>query len=55
MTNIEVTLISSLKDIDPLLWDQCACPETKFGFRPVDPFTTYRFLFALEEIVLGKT
>ena len=49
MTDIKVTLINTLKDIDPLTWDQCACPETKNGARPLDPFTTYRFLFALEE------
>lgn len=49
MTDIKVTLINTLKDIDPLIWDQCACPETKNGARPLDPFTTFRFLFALEE------
>ncbi|PQM62163.1 MAG: GNAT family N-acetyltransferase [Rhodobacteraceae bacterium] len=49
MTDIKVTLINTLKDIDPLTWDQCACPETKNGARPLDPFTTFRFLFALEE------
>ena len=49
MSNIEVTLINSLKNIDPLAWDECACPEAENGFRPIDPFTTFRFLFALEE------
>ena len=49
MSNIEVTLINSLKSIDPVEWDECACPEAKNGFRPIDPFTTHRFLFALEE------
>ncbi|MCB2109453.1 MAG: N-acetyltransferase [Defluviimonas sp.] len=29
-------------------WDACACPETASGGRPVDPFTTHRFLAALE-------
>ena len=29
-------------------WDACACPETADGGRPDDPFTTYRFLSALE-------
>ena len=49
MSNIKVTLIKSLKDMDPLVWDQCACPEAHGGGRPYDPFTTFRFLFALEE------
>ncbi len=49
MSEIKVTLIKSLKDIDPLVWDQCACPEAQGGGRPYDPFTTFRFLFALEE------
>ena len=30
-------------------WDACACPESADGGRPTDPFTTYRFLMALEE------
>lgn len=30
-------------------WDRCACPETADGGRPLDPFTTHRFLLALEE------
>ena len=29
-------------------WDACACPEADSG-RPIDPFTTYRFLKALED------
>ncbi len=49
MKKIEVNLISSLKDINPSVWDQCACHEVKNGSRPIDPFTTHRFLFALEE------
>ena len=49
MTSIEVTLINTLKDIDQLTWDQCACPEAENGTRPIDPFTTFRFLSALEE------
>ena len=28
-------------------WDACACPEAATG-RPADPFTTHRFLHALE-------
>ena len=49
MTSIEVTLINTLKDIDQLTWDQCACPEAENGTHPIDPFTTFRFLSALEE------
>ena len=30
-------------------WDACACPEAATG-RPADPFTTYRFLHALEGV-----
>jgi predicted N-acyltransferase len=29
-------------------WDACACPEAAGGGRPEDPFTTHRFLAALE-------
>ncbi|MCC6305879.1 MAG: N-acetyltransferase [Rhodobacteraceae bacterium] len=29
-------------------WDACACPETEDGGPPLDPFTTHRFLSALE-------
>ncbi len=44
---LEVTALSSLGDIAPAEWDACACPEAVTG-RPVDPFTTHRFLSALE-------
>ncbi|MEC7259069.1 MAG: GNAT family N-acetyltransferase [Pseudomonadota bacterium] len=30
-------------------WDACACPEAADGGAPSDPFTTYRFLSALED------
>lgn len=29
-------------------WDAVACPEARDGTRPIDPFTTHRFLRALE-------
>lgn len=45
---IEIQLHRSLADIDPADWDACACPEAAYG-RPVDPFTTHRFLKALED------
>ncbi|QGX99554.1 N-acetyltransferase [Roseovarius faecimaris] len=30
-------------------WNACACPDVSDGGRPQDPFTTYRFLKALED------
>ena len=47
--NIEVRVLPSLSDIDPDAWDTCACPEVADGGPPNDPFTTYRFLKALED------
>lgn len=44
---LSVTLISSLDEIAAQDWDACACPEDARG-RPADPFTTHRFLHALE-------
>ena len=45
---MEITLHRSIAEIGPQDWDLCACPEAASG-RAVDPFTTYRFLHALEE------
>ena len=45
---IEVTVIGSLDQVDQAEWDLCACPEVRDG-RATDPFTTYRFLKALED------
>ncbi len=42
---IEISVLGSLADIAPEDWDACACPEDG---RPLDPFTTHRFLSALE-------
>lgn len=42
----EVTSHSSITEIGQPIWDACAVPE---GGRPFDPFTTYRFLKALED------
>ncbi|WP_261331735.1 GNAT family N-acetyltransferase [Maritalea mobilis] len=47
-TTIEIEVLSTLAQIDPAEWDGCACPEAADGGRPVDPFTTHRFLSALE-------
>ena len=46
---IEVEALSSLRDIPAEAWDACACPEAAGGGRPFDPFTTHRFLLALED------
>lgn len=45
---VTVSALSSIKSIDQADWDACACPEEASGARPYDPFTTYRFLHALE-------
>ncbi|PWE32648.1 GNAT family N-acetyltransferase [Maritimibacter sp. 55A14] len=47
-TSIEISVLSGLGAIDAGEWDACACPETADGGRPHDPFTTHRFLSALE-------
>jgi predicted N-acyltransferase len=44
---IEITAHSDLSGVSPADWDACACPEAADG-PPLDPFTTYRFLKALE-------
>lgn len=47
-TPIELRVLKSLQDIDAEVWDACAAPESAVG-RAVDPFTTHRFLKALED------
>ncbi len=42
---IDLTLLDSMADIPAAQWDAMACPE---GGRPLDPFTTHRFLLALD-------
>ena len=44
---LSVTLVPDLGHVSPQDWDACACPEAALG-RPLDPFTTHRFLRALE-------
>lgn len=46
---LEIRTHATLAEIGAQDWDACACPETVDGGRPFDPFTTYRFLSALEE------
>ncbi|WP_419740766.1 GNAT family N-acetyltransferase [Ruegeria sp.] len=45
---IEIQVLGSLSQISAAEWDACACPETADGGHPLDPFTTHRFLLALE-------
>ena len=47
MTTPDATLHDSLIEIPAAEWDAVACPEAATG-RPVDPFTTHRFLAALD-------
>lgn len=49
MGEIEISVLTSLSEIPAGDWDACACPEVADGGRPVDPFTTHRFLKALED------
>lgn len=46
---VEISAHPDLSDISEADWDACACPEAADGGRPADPFTTYRFLKALED------
>jgi hypothetical protein len=48
-SRIEISVLGSLAEVDPRAWDACACPEAADGGRPRDPFTTHRFLKALED------
>lgn len=47
-TQIEINVLTGVCEIDAATWDACAAPETADGGRPHDPFTTHRFLTALE-------
>lgn len=46
---VEISVFSSLAAVSAQDWDACACPEAAGGGRPIDPFTTHRFLLALEQ------
>ncbi|MEX0350989.1 MAG: GNAT family N-acetyltransferase [Paracoccaceae bacterium] len=46
---VEVRVLGSLSQVAAAEWDACACPEATDGGRPYDPFTTHRFLSALED------
>jgi predicted N-acyltransferase len=45
---LNTDLLDSLAAIPAADWDALACPEAADGTRPQDPFTTHRFLTALE-------
>ncbi|MBZ4023629.1 GNAT family N-acetyltransferase [Rhodobacter sp. TJ_12] len=44
----EISIHAQVSQIAQADWDACACPETADGGRALDPFTTHRFLAALE-------
>ncbi|MDO6521926.1 GNAT family N-acetyltransferase [Shimia thalassica] len=46
---IEIEMHQGLGTIAASDWDACACPEAVAGARANDPFTTYRFLKAIED------
>lgn len=46
---IEIHVLPALSEIPAGEWDACACPEAADGGPPIDPFTTHRFLKALED------
>lgn len=46
---IEIRTYDRLAEIGAEDWDRCACPEAADGGHANDPFTTYRFLVALED------
>ena len=45
---VAISAVQSIDEIGQPDWDACACPEDA-RLRPIDPFTTYRFLKALED------
>lgn len=47
--SVEIRVVSRLADVGQAAWDACACPEVEAGAPATDPFTTYRFMSALEE------
>ena len=43
----EISILDGMAQIPAAAWDAIACPESTTG-RPIDPFTTHRFLLALD-------
>ena len=48
-SEITIKIVETLLSVNENDWDACAASEEIDGMRPVDPFTTYRFLRALED------
>ncbi|GAA6208966.1 GNAT family N-acetyltransferase [Cognatishimia sp. WU-CL00825] len=48
-TAIEIQIHESLSTLQAADWDACAAPECRDGGRANDPFTSHRFLAALED------
>ncbi len=47
-SQIEIEVLNHISDVSETEWDVCAAPESADGSRPTDPFSTHRFLSALE-------
>jgi uncharacterized protein len=47
MPDATVSVLTSVTEVSATDWDGLACPEAAVG-RPIDPFTTHRFLAALD-------
>ena len=45
---LKTKIVTSIREVREIDWDRLACPEVADGRAPVDPFTTHRFLLALE-------
>lgn len=45
---LTVDLMEGMAALSAADWDALACPEAADGGRPIDPFTTHRFLLALD-------
>ncbi|MCX8507882.1 MAG: GNAT family N-acetyltransferase [Rhodobacteraceae bacterium] len=48
MAALTIRRLEAIGEVPAVDWDSCACPETSHG-RAEDPFTTHRFLSALEQ------
>jgi len=54
---VEIRVLPGIDAVGAEDWDACAAPESADGGRPLSPFTTHRFLLALEQsgsAVAGK-
>jgi predicted N-acyltransferase len=46
---VDIRVLPGIDRIDASDWDACAAPESGVGGRALSPFTTHRFLLALEQ------